>query len=179
MSCMLHKQVLQGLLVALSFIHTHTHTHTHTHARAHTGCPQAVAQAPQQQCHAGSCNTLRPGQWPQQNSTAVVVTQLKAHEKQSKRLILRFYPSLCVQPYSKQGRRGQFMLVERACACVCAQSCPTLQSCGLQHPQRLQHTAPLSMGSPRQEYWSGLPFPTPGVFLSPYKNRGLGDLHKT
>ena len=24
--------------------------------------------------------------------------------------------------------------------------------------------APLSMGSPRQEYWSGLPFPSPGVF---------------
>ena len=33
MSCMLHKQVLQGLLVTLSFIHTHTHTHTRAHAR--------------------------------------------------------------------------------------------------------------------------------------------------
>ena len=27
--------------------------------------------------------------------------------------------------------------------------------------------APLSMGFPRQEYWSGLPFPSPGVFLFP------------
>ena len=24
------------------------------------------------------------------------------------------------------------------------------------------HQAPLSMGFPRQEYWSGLPFPSPG-----------------
>ena len=28
-------------------------------------------------------------------------------------------------------------------------------------PQRLAHQAPLSMGFPRQEYWSGLPFPSP------------------
>ena len=27
--------------------------------------------------------------------------------------------------------------------------------------------APLCMGFPRQEYWSGLPFPTPGDFLDP------------
>ena len=27
--------------------------------------------------------------------------------------------------------------------------------------------APLSMGFPRQEYWSGLPFPSPGEFLNP------------
>ena len=27
--------------------------------------------------------------------------------------------------------------------------------------------APLSMGFPRQEYWSGLPFPSPGDLLIP------------
>ena len=27
--------------------------------------------------------------------------------------------------------------------------------------------APLSMGFPRQEYWSGLPFPSSGVLLNP------------
>ena len=32
MSCMLHKQVLQWLLVTLSFIHTHTHTRARAHA---------------------------------------------------------------------------------------------------------------------------------------------------
>ena len=29
------------------------------------------------------------------------------------------------------------------------------------------HEAPLSMGFPRQEYWSGLPFLTPGDLLDP------------
>ena len=28
-------------------------------------------------------------------------------------------------------------------------------------PQTLAHQASLSMGFPRQEYWSGLPFPSP------------------
>ena len=29
------------------------------------------------------------------------------------------------------------------------------------------HQAPLSMGFSRQEYWSGLPFPTPGDLPNP------------
>ena len=29
------------------------------------------------------------------------------------------------------------------------------------------HQAPLSMGFPRQEYWSGLPFPPPGDLPDP------------
>ena len=32
-------------------------------------------------------------------------------------------------------------------------------------PWTVAHQAPLSMGLCRQEYWSGLPFPTPGIFL--------------
>ena len=28
------------------------------------------------------------------------------------------------------------------------------------------HQAPLSMGFSRQEYWNGLPFPSPGIFLT-------------
>ena len=31
-------------------------------------------------------------------------------------------------------------------------------------PWSVAHQAPLSMGFPRQEYWSGLPFSSPGVF---------------
>ena len=45
-------------------------------------------------------------------------------------------------------------------ACVCAmliQLCPTLWD-----PTDCSHQAPLSIGFPRQEYWSGLPFPSPG-----------------
>ena len=29
-------------------------------------------------------------------------------------------------------------------------------------PRTVAHQAPLSMGFPRQEYWSGVPFPPPG-----------------
>ena len=31
----------------------------------------------------------------------------------------------------------------------------------------IAHQAPLSMGIPRQEYWSGLPFPPPGDLSDP------------
>jgi len=34
-------------------------------------------------------------------------------------------------------------------------------------PWSVAHQAPLSMGFPRQEYWSGLPFPSPGDFPNP------------
>ena len=34
-------------------------------------------------------------------------------------------------------------------------------------PWTVAHQAPLSMGFPRQEYWSGLPFPPPGDLLDP------------
>ena len=46
------------------------------------------------------------------------------------------------------------------CVCVCVQSFPTLcdpMDCSL------PETA-LSMGFPQQEYWSGLPFPSPWIF---------------
>ena len=35
------------------------------------------------------------------------------------------------------------------------------------HPWAITHQAPLSMGFPRQEYWSGFPFPSPGDLLNP------------
>ena len=34
-------------------------------------------------------------------------------------------------------------------------------------PWTVAHQAPLSMGFSRQEYWSGLPFPSPGDFPNP------------
>ena len=42
--------------------------------------------------------------------------------------------------------------------CVCVLSCIQL----FETPWTVAHQAPLSMGFPRQEYWSGLPFPSPG-----------------
>ena len=34
-------------------------------------------------------------------------------------------------------------------------------------PWTVAHQAPLPMGFPRQEYWSGLPFPSPGDLPDP------------
>ena len=34
-------------------------------------------------------------------------------------------------------------------------------------PWTVAHQAPLSMGFPRQDYWSGLPFPSPGDLPNP------------
>ena len=43
-----------------------------------------------------------------------------------------------------------------------AQSCPTVCN-----PWSVIHQAPLSMGFPSQEYWSGLLFPSPGHLPDP------------
>ena len=43
-----------------------------------------------------------------------------------------------------------------------AQLCPTFAT-----PQTVTLQAPLSVGFSRQEYWSGLPFPSPGNILDP------------
>ena len=34
-------------------------------------------------------------------------------------------------------------------------------------PWIVAHQTPLSMGFPRQEYWSGFPFPSPGILPDP------------
>ena len=51
-----------------------------------------------------------------------------------------------------------------------AQLCPTLCN-----SMECDHQAPLSIKFSRQEYWSGLPFPSPGVF--PTQGLKLGLLH--
>ena len=67
------------------------------------------------------------------------------------------------------------------CACVCvhahvgAYACTHtfMYMCMLSRvplfviPQTVAHQAPLSMGFPRQKYWSGLPFPPPGHLPDP------------
>ena len=47
--------------------------------------------------------------------------------------------------------------------CEIAQSCLTL----CDPIDSSLHQAPTSMGFSRQEYWSGLPFPSPGNLLDP------------
>ena len=50
----------------------------------------------------------------------------------------------------------------RVCVCSVTQPCPTL--CDI---VEYNSSASLSMGFPRQEYWSGLPFPPPGHLPNP------------
>ena len=48
------------------------------------------------------------------------------------------------------------------------QSCAkSLQSSDSANPWSVAYQAPLSMGFPRQEYWSALPFPSPGELPDP------------
>ena len=44
-----------------------------------------------------------------------------------------------------------------------AQSCPSLAT-----PWTAAHQAPLSMGFSRQEYWSGVPLPSPNIIATLY-----------
>ena len=47
--------------------------------------------------------------------------------------------------------------------CVCAQVFSHVQLSAT--PWTVTHQTSLSMAFFRQEYWSGMPFPTPGIFL--------------
>ena len=47
--------------------------------------------------------------------------------------------------------------------CLAVQLCPTLAS----PLMYVAYQAPLPMGFPRQEFWSGLPFPSPGYLPDP------------
>ena len=52
------------------------------------------------------------------------------------------------------------------CVCVCVCSVTSVMSDSATQ-WTITHQAPLSMEFSRQEYWSGLPFPTPGDLSDP------------
>ena len=63
------------------------------------------------------------------------------------------------------------------CSCVCV--CARVRVCSLSRvqlfatPWTVSRQAPLSVGFLRQEYWSGLPFPPPGIFPAQGSNPRL------
>ena len=70
-------------------------------------------------------------------------------------------PQICwFHPHSPD----QFQLPRHVCACWVASVC--VQFCATPWPVACQ--APLSMGFSRQEYWSGLPYPSPGDLRNPH-----------
>ena len=54
---------------------------------------------------------------------------------------------------------GKFTGGSGGCSGLVAKLYPTLVT-----PWTVARQAPLSMGFPRQEHWSGLPFPSPAIF---------------
>ena len=52
------------------------------------------------------------------------------------------------------------------CYCLVAESCLTLSDTS-HLPWTVAHQAPLSLGFARQEYWNGLPFPSPEDLPNP------------
>ena len=66
-------------------------------------------------------------------------------------------------------------LFKHLCVCSVAKLCQTL--C---YPRTVVHQAPLSMGFPMQEYWSMLPFSSPGDLpnpgIEPWSPAGRGSL---
>ena len=77
-----------------------------------------------------------------------------------------FRTKLKMMHFCTKCKRG-FLLSQRKRCWSCfkvkvAQSCPTLCD-----PWTIAHQAPPFMGFSRQEYWSGLPFPSPGDLPDP------------
>ena len=76
---------------------------------------------------------------------------------------------------SSQRGKIQWRGAEQGCVCVCVCVCVRAHTCAqsLSHiwlfvtPWIVAHQAPLSMGFPSQEYWIGLPFPSPGDLPDP------------
>ena len=72
------------------------------------------------------------------------------------------YGILMITRFTDEVTKVQEMLVRVEWVCVCTKSCPTLCD-----PMDIARQAPLSVGFSRQEYWSGLPFPSPGDLPNP------------
>ena len=62
-------------------------------------------------------------------------------------------------------RRLELLLLHN-CPCTCMRVCSVLSN-SVVTPWTVARQAPLSVGFSRQEYWSGLPIPTPGNFPNP------------
>ena len=69
---------------------------------------------------------------------------------------------MCME-YKKAGMTRTEQVRKRSGrCCLVAKLCPTLCN-----PMDCSSQAPLSLGFPRQEYWSRLPFPSPGDLPGP------------
>ena len=115
------------------------------------GC--GAARPPQSQCYVPICSNMRWG-------------QIRAWGGGSHAHFRSYYTTAffnqCLTCFSKMTWKVKSQTdLPNSCSCVISH----LQLCVAPWTVALQ--APPSMGFPRQEYWSGLPFPAPGHLLSP------------
>ena len=68
------------------------------------------------------------------------------------------------------------VLVTCVCVCVCARERARALSPTLCYPMDCSPQDPLSLGFSRQEYWSELPFPSPGDIPNPGIESGSSTL---
>ena len=71
-------------------------------------------------------------------------------------MVIKIINKLVNSPLSALHSAWQTVCSVNVCLCSVAQSCLTLRN-----HMDVAHQAPLFMELPRQEYWSGLPFPSP------------------
>ena len=78
------------------------------------------------------------------------------------RALLKICSRSSHSPYSGTAHvRVRVCVCARVCVCVCVRACVCVRLFAT--PQTIAHQAPLSMEFSRQEYWSGLPFPSPEI----------------
>ena len=122
----------------LLFLHKHiTHTHTHTHLRTHKHtCTHTRINTYKQIC----CKIL----WED-----FMMSLWKS--------ISELPEQFQFLPMSNQAFTLSFRIMQMGML-----SCSVMSDSLWLHGQYIVHQPPLSMGFPRTEYWSGLPFPTSG-----------------
>ena len=82
--------------------------------------------------------------------------QCLPHQRKLGQLVFRFLP---ITTFARPIFPKYFQLCLSKAQCVLA--CSVVPDSATL--RAIAHQAPLSMGFPRQEYWSGLPFPSPGL----------------
>ena len=99
------------------------------------------------------------------------VVLVSAVQQSESAMCIHKFPLLFLFP-SHLGRhralRKVACAVQQVLSGLVAKLRPTLET-----PWTVVHQAPLSMGFPRHECWSGVPFPSPGDLLDPEVKPGL------